>query len=637
MSKIRLMSPELANTIAAGEVIERPSSVIKELVENSIDANSKNIEISVFHGGKDLIIVKDDGEGMDREDAVMAYKRHASSKLKSVYDLMRITTLGFRGEAIPSIASVSKVHMITSSGEGVGTEINSSPDKELEVKDAPLRKGTIFEIKELFFNTPARLKYLKSERTENYSCIEIGEHLALAFPNIAFKFYLDGKEVFHTNGRGDLLETISLIYGNNIAKQSLKIDFEGDGYEVHGYICHPSINYSNRYNMLTFLNNRGVYIYKVQKAFVDAYKDYIPPARYPLVIVGIKVDYSLVDVNVHPSKKEVRLSCEDRLALDIHTQTRKVLFESTRSVFAAPQINKNDVRYLDDSNLNEPSDRNNSSYSSSSFENTLFKEVEPKEIKKWEQPTNMGYSQPVYSAPEMESIFKREEEEGKQKTFIVEDSQGFVETSGRNEYKPYHSIKNPSFPVLYPVGQVLETYIVCDSSDGMYLIDQHAAAERINFEMCRLQFTKKKDLVQPLFPTMIELSHSLMHNLDEKHIAALKELGITVSPFGNNAIKVDEEPEFLSQKQDESVLRDIITLVLEDQKVDIPELERKAIATKACHMSIKANRLLTSYEQQTLIRQLAECENPLNCPHGRPTVIKISKYDIEKLFKRTGF
>lgn len=640
MSRIHLMSAELANQIAAGEVIERPSSVIKELVENSIDAHASHIEISIEQGGKKAIIVKDDGDGMDREDARLAFMRHASSKLRSEYDLMRITTLGFRGEAIPSIASVAEVKMLTSTGEGVGTEVLSSPGKDLVVHDSALRKGTTFEVRSLFFNTPARLKYLKSERTENYSSIEIAEHLALGFPHVAFRMTVDGKEAFHTTGRGDLLEAIAMIFGNQIAKNCLPFKMEGDGYSAEGYICHPSINYSTRYDILDFLNHRSVYIPKVVRSITAGYKDYIPPERYPLSVISFTVDYSLVDVNVHPSKKEVRLSCEEKLAADVYNNIRAALLR-TRATPAAPELKEQDVTRFEPypSPLSEkdippvhevplPKEELN-------VKNLSGFSFAPEE--RHYNQTNSGYEKENYSSPEMESLFAHEEEEAGKAAFQVEDSQGYAEdtTPDNREFLTYPD--NNGFPTLFPVGQVLETYIVCDAADGMYLIDQHAAAERINFEMCQRQFEAKKTLVMPLFPIVMDLTPSLMANVDKEHIEALKDLGITIEPFGKDMIKVDEVPEFLSQKKDDAVLRDIITQTLTDSKVNITEIERKAIATKACHMSIKANHVLTRQEQTDLIRTLASCRNPLNCPHGRPTIIRISKYDIEKLFKRTGF
>lgn len=610
------MSSELANMIAAGEVIERPSSVIKELAENSIDAGAKNIRIEVDDSGKSLISVQDDGEGMDREDAELAFKRHASSKLRSVYDLPRIMTLGFRGEAVPSIASISHVHLLTSTGTGVGSEVISEPEKDLEIKDAPLRKGTLFEVRELFYNTPARLKYLKGDKTENASSIETAEHLALGFPDISFIFGLDGKEIFRTTGRGNLLETISSIYGLEIAKNCLPFSLESNGFSATGFICHPSISYSTRYDMLTFLNNRSVYLPKAQKAIIDGYKDYLPPNRYPLVVIHFTVDSSLVDVNVHPTKKEVRLSCEDQMAEVVYQKVREVL-KTTRSSFAQVQIPEAvPHEFAPERQDLSKDDLNQKDFAPEPRADATFKE---------------SSAQPALD--EASSLFKQAEEMPKP-VFEVNDSHGYAE---EYEKKPVFVEERKDFPSLSPIGQVLETYIVCDSSDGLYLIDQHAAAERINFENCEDNFKKQKDRAVPLFPTVIDLTPAQKNNYDEKHIQALEDLNILTSPFGPSSIKADEIPEFLMTQEDDGVLRDIIVQILSDNKVDLAVIEHLAIATKACKMSIKANNILTHDEQVALIQQLAKCRNPLNCPHGRPTVIKISKYDIEKLFKRSGF
>jgi DNA mismatch repair protein MutL len=610
MSKIKLMPIELANMIAAGEVIERPSSVIKELVENAIDAEAKNIEIQIFNAGKDLIAVKDDGVGMDRIDAELAFKRHASSKIKSVYDLARITTLGFRGEAIPSIASVAKVTMQTSDGTE-GTLIETTPDTQMKISDASLRQGTNFEIKELFFNTPARLKYLKSDRTEIASSIETIEHLAIGFPSIAFHLSVDGKEILSTTGRGNLLETISRIYGNEIAKKCLPCSFESEEFSFSGFVCHPSINYSNRYNMLTFMNNRNVYIPKVQRAVIDAYRDYLPPNRYPIVVLPIRVDYSLTDVNVHPTKKEVRLSCEGELANEIKNQI-KISLIKTKGVFNEGQILKVTPVTLVESVKDLTSD----SFDNSNFGNISqeIEQIEPKDI---------------------ENLFTDfDKEEGEVLQFRVEDSHGMVEDT--RPLEPAVSNKS-DFPDLYPIGQIMETYIICDSSDGLYIVDQHAAAERINFEKSEREFNGHKDLVMPLFPTVVDIPASVRVNVDEAHIDLLAQIGIKVSPFGSSSLKVDEIPQFLADKNDESILQDIILETIKDRKVDLVATQRLAIATKACKMSIKANHILDHAQQIGLLKELAQCSNPLNCPHGRPTIIKISKYDLEKLFKRSGF
>ena len=594
------MSPELANMIAAGEVIERPSSVIKELVENSIDAKATRIEVDIYDVGRKLIRVKDDGFGMSREDAKLAFKRHASSKVKSVYDLMRITSLGFRGEALPSIASVSNVILLTSDGEE-GTKISLSPSKEMEVSDAALRKGTTFEIRDLFFNTPARMKYLKSDKTENASSIEVMEHLSMCYSDISFVLRIDGKTIFETTGRGDLKEVIALIYGKEVAKKLLEVSFEGEGYSFNGYIGEPSISYSTRYDILNFLNRRSVYVPKVQKAFIDAYKDYLPPSRYPFVAVNFSVDYSLVDVNVHPTKREVRLSIEDEVASNVYKEVKRSLL-LTRQSFVSSSISGATLT-LEQPTLKEDD-----------FVN-IFEENEKK--------------QPQEAFKDVVTLFdefdKEENENYIKDSLIVED-----DVSPRFESKT-------NFPSLTLIGQVFDTYLLAQGEDGLYFIDQHAAAERINFEKCEDDFNSSSSRVVPLIPLVIELPYSSLTNYDKEHILALESLNIYTSSFGGNAIKVDEIPSYLSEEDDESVLRDIILSTLKGNKVDIASLKRLSIASRACKMSLKANRLLTREEQLRLLKNLAKCRNPLNCPHGRPTIVKVSKYDLEKMFKRTGF
>ena len=600
MNRINLMSPELANMIAAGEVIERPSSVIKELVENSIDAKATRIEVDIYDVGRKLIRVKDDGFGMSREDAKLAFKRHASSKVKSVYDLMRITSLGFRGEALPSIASVSNVILLTSDGEE-GTKISLSPSKEMEVSDAALRKGTTFEIRDLFFNTPARMKYLKSDKTENASSIEVMEHLSMCYSDVSFVLRIDGKTIFETTGRGDLKEVIALIYGKEVAKKLLEVSFEGEGYSFSGYIGEPSISYSTRYDILNFLNRRSVYVPKVQKAFIDAYKDYLPPSRYPFVAVNFSVDYSLVDVNVHPTKREVRLSIEEDVASNVYKEVKRSLL-LTRQSFVSSSISGATLT------LEQPTLKEND------FTN-IFEENEKK--------------QPQEAFKDVVTLFdefdKEENESHIKDSLIVED-----DVSPRFESKT-------NFPSLTLIGQVFDTYLLAQGEDGLYFIDQHAAAERINFEKCEDDFNSSSSRVVPLIPLVIELPYSSLTNYDKEHILALESLNIYTSSFGGNAIKVDEIPSYLSEEDDESVLRDIILSTLKGNKVDIASLKRLSIASRACKMSLKANRLLTREEQLRLLKNLAKCRNPLNCPHGRPTIVKVSKYDLEKMFKRTGF
>ena len=600
MNKIKLMSPQLANLIAAGEVIERPSSVVKELVENSLDAGASNIVIRVEEAGKKLISVDDNGCGMSKEDAQLAFKRHASSKVKTVYDLNYISTLGFRGEAVPSIASVSHFEMITSDGME-GTKIISDPDKDLIVESSSLKRGTICKISELFFNTPARLKYLKSERTENLSIIETCQHLSLGFPNVSMSLYIDNRLIFQTSGRGDLLEAISLIYGPSLAKACLYIESKKEDFDYSGYIAHPQqFSRSTRYDILTFLNNRYVYSPKLQKAIIDAYKDYLPPMRYPIAIVKINVDNALVDVNVHPSKKEVRLSCEDNLSQDLNRQVAFGLLK-TRHEFSNVDIPQVETRRIETPALNSEvtfSDSKQTEEVISESNPTLFDEFNKEEI------------MDMNIAVQPNSIVNEKEE---------------IKT------------RNIDIPIMHPIGQVLGTYIVCDSDQGMYIVDQHAAHERINFEKCERDFCESNDRVIPLFPLVFDLTPHRKSNLDKEHIEVLANLGIIVSDFGNASVKVEEIPRHLSSPSDRSTIEEIIADVLEDNKVDLVKIKRLAIASKACKMSIKANKVMNIQEQVLLLKELFSCKNPLNCPHGRPTVIKISQAELEKLFKRSGF
>ena len=600
MAKIHLMKKELANLIAAGEVIERPASVVKELVENSIDAGSKNIFISFsYKGGRSSILVKDDGSGMDREDAKMCFLRHASSKIKSEYDLARIKTLGFRGEAIPSIASVAKITLVTSTGDEEGTKVISEPGEELVISDAMSRKGTTFQVDDLFFNTPARLKYLKSEKSETYALVELVEHLALAFPEISFQLVVDEKEIFKTSNHGDLLETVQKIYGNSLALSLYSFKKEGVAYSFSGFTSKPEVSYSKKYNISIFLNNRFIYSYKLSKAIEEAYKDFLPPLRYPFTILKIDTDPSLVDVNVHPTKKEVRISLENEIALDVKREIESLL-RLKKPIYEASDDSRSSSILVNDMKV---------------ADSLKTEVVTKKEESKEENRLFVPISYESRIAPSTTSFKKVEEDE---KEFSDKPFTGKLEA-------------------MHPVGQILDTYIICSCEDGFYLIDQHAAAERINFEKAEFQFKNITSTSVPLFPIILDLSFKEQQNLDDKHINALKEMYIIIEAFGEKTIKVIEIPTFLNVNEQKDIISDIIHTTLNDEKCNPIDLLRHTIADIACKRSIKANRLLSTYEMEKLIADLARCENPANCPHGRPTMIKIKKNDIEKMFRRTGF
>ena len=605
MGKILLMSPELANLIAAGEVIERPASVVKELVENSIDAESKNIFIGIVDAGKKTIIVKDDGCGMNKEDAKMAFLRHASSKVKSEFDLQHIHTLGFRGEAIPSIASVSNVILTTSDGIDKGTKIISKPYKELEVCSAPSRKGTIFEINNLFMNVPARLKYLKSDKTETYSIIEVVEKMALSFPHISFTLSIDGRVLFKTSGSGKLLETIQLIYGVNIAKNLYYFEDEETTFKISGYISKPEINYSRKSNLNIFLNNRYIYNYTLLKAISEGYKDYLPPEKYPFVIINLEIDPAAVDVNVHPSKKEVRMSLESEISFSIKKNIYNLLTDKKPiyEVKSDLKTNKEETKDIGINNLRKKEDNQETLSFPISFDNKNIQDIKEEDIKEEKEEIKIDNDNDItYS---YNSIFNLQD-------------------------------YNKSFPELYPIGQVLQTYIVCDSKDGFYLIDQHAANERINYEKTELLFKNEKSRIIPLIPIIVTLSYKEMINLDSNHLKMLEDLGFIIEKFGEKEVKVNEIPSFLIYDEN-SIIEDVIHSCLSDEKVSLTSLLHLTIADIACKKSIKANHIMSKSEIDGLIRDLARCNNPANCPHGRPTLLKLTKEDIEKIFRRSGF
>ena len=640
MSRIQLMKPELANLIAAGEVIERPSSVIKELVENSIDANSKNIYVGVTDAGKGQIIVKDDGFGMDRSDAANCFLRHASSKIKSEFDLNRIRTLGFRGEAIPSIAAVSKVILTTCSEGSVGTRIESKPNEDLRIFDAPNRVGTIFEISDLFFNTPARLKYLKSTQVETYSIIETVEHLALGFPDISFALVIDGKEIFRTSGRGDLLECIQKIYGNNIAQSLYPLKKEGVAFSFDGFISKPEINYSRRKDMLLFLNNRCIYDYRINKAIEDAYKDYLAPSRYPFTVIKLDIDASLVDVNVHPTKKEVRISLEDDIARELRDEIKKTLVYKKPIYFMSQDQKSEKLLGTDDDNPLDLSDLKE--------EETLQKEVETdysdiKPVTTEKIKTYFQDSLPLEETYESHSPFVKEENNFNTQKEVVSEPKAEDKPQSYYDSTDYYAnaFKDESFshklPEMHPLGQVLQTYILCDGINCFYIIDQHAAAERINFEKTENLFASIRSRIVPLFPITIDLTPKEANNLDEEHIARLNSIGIVVEEFGMNTVKAVEIPSFLNSEDMDSVIKDCIHSVFNDESSDPLSLLHLTIANIACKKSIKANHIMSITEMEALIRDLAKCKNPANCPHGRPTLIKLTREDIERIFRRSGF
>lgn len=608
MAIIKVMDSHLANMIAAGEVIERPSSVIKELVENALDAHAKHIEVKVYDAGRTKIVVKDDGDGMDREDAMLAFKRHASSKLTSEHQLFKIKTMGFRGEALPSIASVSKVTMTTSTGIGTGTKVLIE-NENMKVEDFSSRKGTTFTIEELFYNTPVRLKFLKTDVTENANSLEVMQRMALSRPDVAIDFFIDERHVFSTTGRGDLLEVIARIYNNETAKKMMKVEVGDYEFQIEGYIGKPELAKSTRYYMITLLNDRNVYVPKIQKAIIDAYSDFIFNSKYPFVILKIHVEYSLVDVNVHPSKREVRLSNEDKICDAINHMIKDKLLDKL-PLTEAPSFQKDERIINDDKKVNSLSDSTKESIS------LLLDEEDDSSLKE------VNVIRPAKERIEV--------------TAPNIDLNSFDEEVKKEE--PKVEIETPSFkkPRIEPLCQIHDTYIVCQAEDGMYLIDQHAANERINYEKFNKALNAHINIIEPLVPYMINLSPSDILKLNDEKLNILKDIGLEVEHFGSNTLKISKLPSFIKEYDEGSYIEELIEQVISKDKIDLDALRKHVIATMACKASIKANDKLSLREMNDLIDELFKCTNPTCCPHGRPTIIHFSKYDIEKMFKRSG-
>lgn len=609
MGKVKVLDSTLANMIAAGEVIERPSSVIKELVENSIDAHAKKITVSICEGGRTSIYVSDDGDGMEREDALLAFKRHATSKISSSFDLFRIKTLGFRGEALPSIASVSKINLTTSTGEGVGTRIFIE-NEEMEITDAPLLKGTQIEVCELFYNTPVRLKYLKKDYTENASSIEVMTRIALAHPEISFKFLIDDRLQFHTSGRGNLLETIAQIYGFDVAKRMIHFKVEKNDYVITGYLGEPEIAKSSRYYMITLLNGRNVYMPKVQGAINDSYHDFIPPSRFPFVILTLDIDCALVDVNVHPSKREVRFSKEEELRL--------VLLEKIPEALRAKQA----FATADSSKRIAPT----------------IKEIKPEQLTILDETKEekVIIDKTIKEEPLLEPVFTFKEEVKEESVEIKANTEEIQKEEEKTSIFESETLEKKK-RVIRAIAQMQRTYIICEDDNGGFLIvDQHAAYERIQYEKFQKLFASELRVREPLIPQVITLTPSDSSLFTKEKEALLETIGLRFEAFGLNAFKVVQVPVWLDEKDEKEYIDVLLEQALHGDKIDVNKLRTHAIATMSCKASIRANDYLDLKEMQYVIDTLFKCDNPTCCPHGRPTIVEFSKYQLEKLFKRTG-
>ncbi|MDX5485910.1 DNA mismatch repair endonuclease MutL [Bacillus pumilus] len=629
MAKIIQLSDDLSNKIAAGEVVERPASVVKELMENAIDASSTVIEIDVEEAGLSSIRMIDNGVGIDAEDCKLAFQRHATSKIKNENDLFRVRTLGFRGEALPSIASVSHLEMKTSTGEGAGTHLVLQGGKIISEKKTSSRRGTEIVVTNLFYNTPARLKYMKTVHTELGNISDVVNRIALAHPEVSIRLRHQGKVLLQTNGNGDVRHVLAAIYGTAVAKKMVPLHVQSLDFEVKGYISLPEVTRASRNYMSSVVNGRYVKHFPLVKAVHEGYHTLLPIGRHPITFIEMKMDPILVDVNVHPSKLEVRLSKEQELH-ELIKQGIKEVFQKQQLIPSASVPKKAPMPAIknEQQSLTFDAKKGNTNEAKTSYQPEPFESVvyETNQMSTYGTPTQemTGASSPVFN------------EDAPSERVHVEESAASLEyeESELREDAAETISENERVPVMYPIGQMHGTYILAQNERGLYIIDQHAAQERIKYEYYREKVGEIKQEVQEmLVPLTFHYSKNDMLIIEE-HKEILTKVGVFLEPFGSGSYIVRSHPQWFPKGEEAELIEEIIEQVLDEKRVDIKKLREEAAIMMSCKGSIKANRHLRNDEIKALLDELRQTKDPFTCPHGRPIIIHHSTYEMEKMFKR---
>lgn len=636
MGKIHELSEILSNQIAAGEVIERPASVVKELAENAIDANSTQIDIVIEQAGLQLIQVIDNGDGIDPEDVPTAFKRHATSKITTRQDLFKIQSLGFRGEALASIASVSDLTIETATANSLGTFAHFKGGVLEEQKTNPIRPGTAITVRDLFFNTPARLKYVKTFQTELANVIDIVNRLAMSHPQIAFTLTNDDHLLLKTAGNNDLQQTIAGIYGVTMAKQLLPISAEDLDFKLTGYVSLPQLTRASRNYISVLINGRYIKNYQLNKAIIKGYGSKLMVGRYPVVVLNIQMDPLLIDVNVHPTKQEVRLSKESALMALIEKAIRERL--STENLIPDAVQNLKQTKPVDvdqlQMDLNQITrQRRNATGTVRPLQTQPVpdKSVGPEAAEaiaetetplKQEPPTNPNLnSRPIFEHPQQLARW---------------DEKYAAEAVGNpfGEEAEADDVPIARFPALRYIGQLHNTFLLAEGEDGFYILDQHAAQERIKYEYYREKIGEvSSDAQNLLVPLVLEYPNSDAIKIQAQK-ALLAAVGVQLESFGQNSFVIHSHPTWIAQGQEEATIREMIETVLENGKLDIAHFREKTAIMISCKQSIKAHHHLDDAQAKALLVDLARTENPFNCPHGRPVLIHYTQKDLEKMFKR---
>ncbi len=643
MGKIKELETSLANKIAAGEVVERPSSVVKELLENAIDAQATEINIEVEQSGVSSIRVVDNGTGIAQEDLGLVFHRHATSKIVADDDLFHIRTLGFRGEALASISSVAKVTLKTCTDNENGHEIYAEDGKIIHQKPAKAKKGTDIQVDSLFYNTPARLKYIKSLYTELGKITDIVNRMAMSHPEIRISLVSDGKKLLSTNGSGRTNEVMAEIYGMKVAKDLVHISGDTSDYHLEGFVAKPEHSRSNKHYISIFINGRYIKNFVLNKAILEGYHTLLTIGRFPICYINIQMDPILVDVNVHPTKLEVRLSKEDQLYDLIVTKIReafkdkilipqndlnhapkknkvletfeqqKINFEKQQSQIgetSAPYVhNQKDKNHDVESHKNNLDSTSSTNNESTEVSNELHNHIDDS-----------------YLQSQKEVLFDMEQNTSNEYEISNQQSN---DIKGTVSQTPHRRV-----PYMEIVGQVHGTYIIAQNENGMFMIDQHAAQERIKYEYFREKIGEVTNEVQNLLiPLTFHFSKDEQMIIDQ-YKDELDKVGVHLEHFGGHDYIVNSYPVWFPKEEAEEIIKDMIELVLKHKSVDVKKIREDAAIMMSCKKSIKANHYLKNNEMADLIDQLREAEDPFTCPHGRPIIINFSNYELEKLFKR---
>ena len=646
--EIKLLENNLINKIAAGEVIERPASIVKELVENSIDAFSKNIIIEIKNGGTSFIKIQDDGIGIEKNQIKKAFLRHATSKLEKIDDLDSILTLGFRGEALASIASISMVEMSTKTkNEEIGNKITIEGGKIISEEEIASLQGTTFIVKNIFFNTPARRKFLKKDSVEGGYVSEIVNRLALAHPNISFTYINNGVEILRTTGDGDLKNTVFYIYGREICKKLIPINAIKNGFKISGLIGIPELSRGNRSYENFFINGRYIKSSVVQSAIEEGYEGKLMVGKFPVFIINMSVPQNTVDVNVHPTKLEVRFEDENF----IHNFLCDAIEKTLKNQVLIPNIEFEDKKTFLEVTETKPFNIE----IQKQLEDLLVEDeeqiaIKPKTHTNTPLVVNEVAEEELIKKTELISMLYKPKEETKKSTIekdvsniniqqpiiqniIIEDEKNKIEEKTQ-KFKE-KSIKKHNFFNNYKiVGQIFSTYWIIEQNNEIFIIDQHSAHERVIYEELSQKYKEENISSQRLIEPIVIKATPLEKSTIEQNISLFEKFGFDIEEFGLNTYAIRQVPFIFKTPVEPSFFTELLDMLVDKNISNVYDAKIEKIISMSCKKAVKANDRLSFIEAKSLIEKILKLENPFSCPHGRPTIIKMTKYEIEKLFKR---